>query len=372
MKRRDKTVTFDALTEFCSNVLRQRREELGLTQSEVAAQLGVGQAQISRLEEYGQRPKTQARAAGIAEVYQLTKAQRDEFFTLLYGPVISTTLRYDDLLEEYRADVQHMYDLRLEGFPQAAVRLGDDKAKRIQQHISVCPIGRVTYQLHSILAHIYFQQAVAYTETHSEAEVVRNVERLYREMLTLAERTGSVEIRSWAEHRMGTAYYIAGQYQRSVQHLLEAISTTKDINCRLWIYRTLALNFARLGQADIYLKTEGAIRTLCRSREELKDELQCITLEALGRCRAILKVGDPFPDLMRAEELYARLRQQDRRALFRRTQIVRSELEVVRLTGTKDISNLEQKAKDCIVLAKEAGYTRHVSQMQHDLQCTFA
>jgi hypothetical protein len=170
---------------------------------------------------------------------------------------------------------------------------------------------------------------------------------------------------------MGTAFYIAGDYHRSASHLLDALHITQDDNHRLWIYRTLAMDFARLGDCTLFQKVEGAIRGLLRA-DGLKEELQCFALEALGRCRAILKSGDPLSDLARAEELYARLRQQERRALFRRTQIVRSELEVVRLTGTREISNLEQKVQTCIVLAQEAGYMRHVVQMQHDLHRTFA
>lgn len=354
------------LVEFGETVLQPQRRKHRLTQSSLAQQIGVHQSQISRVEKEGQHPEAQDVRRYMA-AYRLTPAQCEEWLTLLYGDYIAEIGGYTLILESLREDARFLYDLRMNGQPQLVISLSNLKLQRVASVLQRCKSESIRRELMQIQANILLQQAVAYTETQDKRTMLANVQSTCAQLFAIAKELQSAEIKGWALHRLGTAYYVAGSYAfskphlvKSIHYLTEAWELPCDQNQRLWLYRALSLPFAYLGRLVEFQTVAHAARKLLTQEPNLKGELRCTLLEGLARGQALLNCGDPLADLATVDEIFQTLPQ---RALFRRIQTIRSGLEVVWRTKTKDMPQLEQKANEGIVLAREAGYTRYVAQL---------
>lgn len=353
------------LNTFGENVLRERRKQRGLTQQQMAERIGVDQSRVTRIERGLGVPKDLPTAQAYAKAYRLNKAQADRWYQLLYGLTADQITLSPHNLGAYSQAFEDINVTRMEGNPQYAIRKAEVLIDYMSQQIGSLAPSLEALPLFRLYARILFEKAAFYGECARRHDVIPHTKQVVKDILRLAKRChDDHQIVGLVYHASGLACYVAGRYGPSASCLSKAVELIPEPVHQCWILRTLALDYARLGDGANYLKTEQRILNLIEQGQVGQQHMVCFAYEGLGRSRGVLGWSQALEYLRKGQAVYQHMKAANERAHIRMIQLGRSEIEVIQRRQPEDVALLDDQARALIFLATEDGYPRHATEIQ--------
>jgi transcriptional regulator with XRE-family HTH domain len=361
--------------EFGKKVLQHRRDELGLTQSQIAKRTGISQPWLSRIESGSYDNLSPEIVRVLAECYKLSQEERAEWFEILYAispenvgsvPDASWT-NYDFRIEAFTTDLKTIHRMRAEGNTSLCLETAGDVAKRLQKFLKEISDAERQKPLLRLYALIKLEEAKAYTWCIPSDNIWAVTRPIVEEVKDIAKRGDDAELFGLAEFREGDAYYIAGHHHLSQRLLNRALEKIADADTQLWILRNVALNWAYLAAEEHFRKVESAIQDLINRSSSFGLDRLCNALEGLARAQGILGLSEAFQTWSMGGEIYAKMKRENKMAPFREVELIRTQLELIRHFHPRATRRLEAIGQRGLFLAREFGYLRHEKYIQNTL-----
>jgi len=348
------------LQEFGEAVLRTRRKKLGITQQQMAQQIGVDQSRIARLESGRNVPKDYPTARKYSRSYRLSEEEENKFYQLIFGFEPQFLTSSPTLIDVFADNIETIRQVRIQGNPQLAGARADVTANRVNElkktfHGAAKPLE----SLLKIRGLILNERSWIYKETLAPRNVPIVTKPLINEMHSIAAACRDTELHGLSAFQKASTFYMMGQYVASIPLLTTALEHLKGADDRLAVLRAMALSWSYLKEKARFEETETKIRRIIEGGKGLSLERICQSFEGLGRAQGVLRLPRALKTLEEGWKTYAQMQKDHAIAPFRHVQLVRSHLEIAKHTEGKDPKLFETLGSEGLRVSQEHGYPRH-------------
>ncbi|KKS41499.1 MAG: hypothetical protein UV05_C0054G0007 [candidate division CPR1 bacterium GW2011_GWA2_42_17] len=359
------------LSEFGETVLKQKRQNLGLTQQQVAKIVGLNQSQISRIEQGLSRPSDPPTLDSIAKAYHLNQKEKEYLYQLFVGvETIKTKIGESltpvlDLLDKQTSFIAHA---NRSGNPQVA----SDHAKSIREWISKTKglFGKSIWntEFPMILSRLLLEESAAIWDIVSPKELKFSTAALLKTQQEITEKA----VKEYIKRESGLFllvnksfhHYIAGNYQKALIGFLQVVNSTelKKSHWYIEVLRGILVTSGVLKDLGKLKSTERQVKTFIEKSSPSRTN-HFYLLEGLARG---YKNFDPAYSLKLLEEawgLMTKARRDDDYLLIREVQLVRTALMALIAAGESRPTALEEIATPTLNLCQKHGFFRHEQQI---------
>lgn len=358
----DRSFLFSALYEFCEEILLPKRKQQGLTQKDVSKKLDLNQSEISRIERGLVRPKDMATIQAVCNLYDLTLAEKQKYFSLTTGISQEKNL-IDTMTSLLNEQTNFIAQLNRSGHPKTAIEHCKHLRNWVESLISFSEYNNKNL-LGSIL-HLLLEESAAWWDIVPPKKLDLKTVPLLNKMSLLAnslKKVGDGDSYLYIHINKGFHEYVKGHYKNAQDYFNKVLENPliKNHPWEIEIIRASAVIAGKLKDISALRTYEQIIeKQVSKSKNPAHKEY---LLEGLGSGYSEIDNRKALALYNKAWEYMRQASLQQEFLMIRKIQLTRSYVYLLKNLLVKREA-LKRIAESALNEANKAGFVRHQKQI---------
>jgi len=348
------------LNEFGEQVLRPRRDALGLSQPQMAKKIGVDQSRISRVE-HGEKPKDAPTAQKYIDAYKLTQQEAECWRQLIFGHPPTSFFPPEDLAL-VDGLIDSIRDISIQGNPTQAIKIVDQLDRWLLEkgrHASSVQYSQIRTRHGWLL----LEKANTYRDFLSREEIAKTAIPILQEVQQIAIESSNKEMLGVVRYQLGSVCYIAGEYRPAIRHYEKCREGLKAPEAQLLVLSDLAIVWGYLGGVSEVGKLALEFNHLLNEAEFSDLPAVCDALQAKVRAQGLVKLDDAWKTLEHLQDFCVKKNLVGQCAPIRDVQLYKAQVELIVRFEPWNKAPLENLGQRGLSLAQTYGFHRHAQQI---------
>lgn len=334
------------------------------SQKSIADECGVSQATVSYWLSGKRRPRKShlIRLSKLLNISPYELAKASGYNTKEVDQLLSSDITSSSDLDFAKFNLGNISKIRIAGEHQLALTMANQLQNWIDSKLSHSGLSKTNNELLKLKAWCLVELINIHNQIMLPNQFIAFAKSVIQEIQEIANKISDAELFWVADFLEADAWYLMNRYEESIIKTAASLDYIESVDHRLRALRTLALDYAYLGEQFRFRTIANEIEELINSGNFKTPSIAIIACEGVTRSKAILGILDSTTELDKAWELYEEYI--PTRSPLLEVGIKRSLLESLCKIEPSNISEIQKLGDEIISVANQFSYPRYTSKVK--------